>query len=122
VTISQVRRKAGGTVAAAPPAMSEDDFKARIMDTAKWHGWRTCHIRPARKQNGQWVTPIEGHAGLPDLVLARDGRVLLIELKSEVGTATDDQIAWLLAAGDNGHLWKPSDWPKALALLSEVRQ
>jgi len=91
------------------------------MDTAKIYGWRICHVRPALKSNGQWVTPIEGHGGLPDLILARGGRVLLIELKSERGQPTDDQVAWLLAAGDNGRLWRPSDWPKALALLSEPR-
>jgi hypothetical protein len=101
--------------------MSEDDFKSRIMDTAMLYGWRICHIRPARKQHGRWVTPIEGHAGLPDLILARDGRVLLIELKSQVGKPTAEQLAWLAAAGDNGRLWRPSDWPEALALLSAPR-
>lgn len=115
------RRVVGGAATLSRPE-TEDEFKSKIMDTAKWHGWRICHVRPARKLDGKWVTPIEGHAGLPDLILARDGRVLLIELKSATGKPTDDQIAWLLAAGDNGRLWKPNDWPKALALLSAPRQ
>lgn len=122
MTTSRVRAKSKATVGAVAFVLTEDQFKKRIMDTAMLHGWRICHVRPARKLNGKWVTPVEGHAGLPDLILARDGRVLLIELKSERGELTDDQLQWLLAAGENGRLWKPSDWPKALALLSAPRR
>lgn len=115
------RATPGPTVGAVGPALSEDQLKKRIIDTAMLYGWRVCHVRPARKRNGTWITPIEGHAGLPDLVLARDGQVLLVELKSERGKPTADQLAWLEAAGDNGHLWHPSDWPAALVLLSTPR-
>ena len=35
-----------------------------------------------------------GHAGVPDILAARNGRVLFIELKSEKGTLSADQAAW----------------------------
>lgn len=89
--------------------MSEDELKAMVIQTAELYGWRVCHFRPARTAKG-WRTPIEGHPGLPDLVLARDGQVLLAELKSATGKPTDDQTLWLEAAGDHGRLWTPAEW------------
>ena len=35
--------------------------------------------------------------GFPDLVLAKNGVVLIVELKTDTGVATPDQVAWLLA-------------------------
>ena len=95
--------------ASATYRLSEDDLKARVIQTAGLYGWRVCHFRPARTAKG-WRTPIEGDAGLPDLVLARDGRVLLVELKSARGKPTDDQVLWLEALGDHGRLWSPKQW------------
>jgi hypothetical protein len=107
-----------------PPAggspLSEDDLKARVIDTAKLNGWRVHHGRPARTHAG-WRTAVEGHAGLPDLVLARDGVVILAELKSQRGQPTDDQARWLAAAGVHARLWRPADWPDILAQLSAPR-
>ena len=100
--------------------MSEDEFKSRVIDTAKHHGWRVHHTRPARTTQG-WRTPVEGHAGLPDLVLARDGLVILAELKSDTGDVSDDQGLWLEAAGPSGRLWRPADWLEILAELSTPR-
>lgn len=90
--------------------LSEDDLKTKIMDFAKLQGWRIVHIRPARTAKG-WRTPYEGDPGLPDLIMARGGRVLLAELKAQTGRATPEQKLWLAAAGPNGRLWRPSDWP-----------
>lgn len=100
--------------------LSEDDLKARIIDTAKAYGWRVCHFRPARTAKG-WRTPLEGDKGLPDLVLARDGVVILAELKSDKGKPTDDQVLWLEALGGHGRLWAPKDWPTIQAELRKVR-
>lgn len=97
--------------------LSENDFKRRVIDTAMLYGWRVCHFRPARTRRG-WATPIEGHAGMPDLVLAKGGRVLLVELKSDTGRVEPEQRKWLDASGANGLLWAPRDWPQALAILS----
>lgn len=98
--------------------MSEDDLKARVIATAQLHRWRVHHSRPALDRRGRWRTPLEGDPGLPDLVLARAGVVLLAELKSDTGTVTDDQAKWLEQAGPQGRLWRPRDWPAILAELS----
>lgn len=99
--------------------MSEAAFQRRVMDTAQRLGWLIVHIRPARTASG-WVTAYEGDEGLPDLILARRGRVLLIELKADKGRATPAQLRWLAAAGDNGRLWRPRDWDTALHELQTL--
>jgi hypothetical protein len=99
------------------PDCSEAEFSRAVIDTAKAFRWRVVHIRPALTSAGRWITPYEGHSGLPDLILARNGRVLLVELKSAAGKATADQRAWLQEAGSNGRLWRPKDWPQIEAEL-----
>lgn len=102
-------------------AETESDFQRRVMDTARLFGWRRVHIRPARTDRG-WRTPYEGDSGLPDLVLAKCGRVILVELKSDAGKPSLDQLAWLDAAGPNGYLWAPRDWDRVLAVLGAIRE
>lgn len=98
--------------------MSEDDFKARVIATAQVHRWLVSHFRPALNRRGHWSTPLEGDPGLPDLVLARGGVVLLAELKSDTGRPTKAQRDWLNAAGPHARLWAPRDWDAVLAELS----
>jgi hypothetical protein len=98
------------------PAPTEDDFQRRIIDTARLHGWRLAHFRPARTARG-WATPITGDVGFPDLVLARHGTVILAELKSDTGGLGPGQPEWLVAAGAHARLWRPVDWPAILAEL-----
>jgi hypothetical protein len=96
--------------------LSEAALQQRVIDLAMLRGYRVAHIRPARTAHG-WRTPYEGHPGLPDLVLARDGRVLLAELKTGRGRVTPQQRAWLDAAGEHGRLWRPADWE---AIMTEL--
>jgi len=96
-------------VAAKVRGLSEDDFQSRVIGYAKLRGWRVVHIRPAR-QGVRWVTPYEGDPGLPDLILARGGRILLAEFKSANGRFRPGQQEWLAAAGEHGRLWRPVDW------------
>jgi len=99
--------------------MSEYDFQRRVMDCAKLHGWKRLHIRASPQRFGQsWRVPYEGDSGLPDLILARAGMVLLAELKTATGKTTPEQQAWLAAAGVNGRLWRPAQWNEILAELS----
>lgn len=90
--------------------MSEDELQDMVIKTATLYGWRVIHHRPALTKDGEYRTAMQGHPGFPDLALARDGRVLLVELKSAKGKPSDDQTLWLDAAGDNGRLWAPKDW------------
>jgi len=94
----------------------EELFQRQVIDLAAFLGWRCAHFRVARTARG-WRTPVQGHNGFPDLVLARDGRVLFAELKAGKGKATADQLAWLNAIGDNAYLWTPKDWPAIEAVL-----
>lgn len=99
-------------------ALSEADFQRRVMDYAKLRNWMVCHYRPARKIDGQWRTALEGDPGAPDLILARGGRVILAELKSDSGQASEAQNRWLRAAGMNGRLWRPKHWDQIMKELS----
>ena len=96
------------------PPISEKDFTEQVIEYAQLCGWLCAHFRPARvirRGKETWETPVDGDgAGFPDLVLARDGVVLLVELKSQAGTLTEAQTKWINAAGDHGDIWRPSSW------------
>lgn len=84
-------------------AISEKAFQANVERLARYLGWRAYHTHDSRRSS----------AGFPDLVLLRDTRVLVAELKSETGRVRAEQREWLEAfelAGVEAHLWRPSDW------------
>ncbi len=97
-------------------ALSETAWTSRVIDIARLHSWRVAHFRPARTQNG-WRTPMEGDIGVPDLILARDGDVLLVELKTDRGRVLPDQQKWLDHLGVHGRVWRPRDSDEVLARL-----
>lgn len=58
-------------------------------------------------------------AGFPDLVLVHR-TVIYAELKAQKGRVSEAQKAWheaLRAAGEEVHVWRPSDWPEVEARL-----
>lgn len=93
--------------------LSEADWQAQVVALAKLYRWHVHHDRPAMNQRGQWSTPIQGDPGFPDLVLARRGRVLFVELKTDRGRLTGQQQAWheQLQGTVECYLWRPRDWP-----------
>ena len=122
--------------------LSEADFQRQIVELAHLQGWLVHHTRPAQNRRGQWATPIQGDPGFPDLVLARDGRIIFAELKSEKGKLTHEQEGWLqqlrpvLSDIDvrvtlhetvfrfrcffEGFVWRPSDWPEIERALARL--
>ena len=74
------------------------------------------HTRPAQTAKG-WRTPIQGDPGYPDLTMARAGKVVWAELKSEKGKLSDAQIGWCSAIGPV-HVWRPSDWDTVVEVLA----
>lgn len=102
--------------------MSEADFQRRVMDAATLAGWLRVHYRPGMTQRGRWATPLSGDKGAPDLLLAKDGRVLLAELKSDTGKPTVEQRAWLAALGGHGRLWAPRNWQAVLLDLGVTKR
>lgn len=105
-------KTAGASRTSIPLIISEADFQTLVIEYAQYRGWMVVHYRPAvaGPQSRRYLTALQGHKGAPDLILARDGRVLLVELKTQTGRATPEQRAWLAAAGEHGRLWKPSQW------------
>lgn len=93
------------------PALTERQWQDRVVDLARWHGWRTYHTHDSRRSA----------AGFPDLVLVRGGRLLFVELKSSSGRVTPAQRVWLadLSAcpGVEVHLWRPADWVEVQTTL-----
>lgn len=98
--------------------MSERDLQSSCIEIAKLYGWRVAHQRPARTAQ-DWRTAVEGHAGLPDLILARGSRngrparLLFVELKAARGRLSLDQKLWLevliQVEGVDVRLWTPND-------------
>lgn len=106
--------------------MLERDFARQVEELLNLYKWRWCHFRPARvkgKGKDGWVTPLSGYSGFPDYVAVRMGeptRLLFIELKSEKGRVTEEQMKWfvsLVASGNESYIWKPSDWNEILDTL-----
>jgi len=86
---------------------SEAAFQSWVIAEAKRHGWLVAHVTDSRRQDT---------TGLPDMVLARNGLVILAELKTETGGVRDEQKEWLAASGN--HLWRPSMRAKISAMLA----
>jgi hypothetical protein len=91
-------------------AMSEAELQTLVIDLARHLGWLVHHVRPAMRQSGGYSTPIQGHKGYPDLTLAKPGRLLIPELKSQVGRCSPEQRAWADALDPYYRLWRPADW------------
>lgn len=93
-------------------SMPEKELVSVLVDYASLNGWRVHHCRPAVNRRGEWSTPIQGDKGFPDLILARQGMILVREVKTEKGRLTEAQHSWLAAFGVPEPLgvWRPSDW------------
>lgn len=108
------------------PRETEAQFVTRIIELAHYYGWLVHHCRPAFVRSGKFVTPIQGDKGFPDLVLARDGVVLMRECKARdargrMGKLKPEQITWGAAINypitecsdirdAPFDVWTPDDW------------
>lgn len=102
---------ASSQVAQLPLTISEADFQSTVTEYADLMRWHWCHYYPLQNQRGKWQTPVEGHPGCPDLIFARGGVVLLVELKRAVrAVVSPQQKRWLAEAGKFGRLWTPHSW------------
>jgi VRR-NUC domain len=93
-------------------SMTEDELLQAIYDAALYRGWRIHHDRRSDKAIQQ------GHSGFPDLVCARNGKVLYFELKSATGKVSPDQTAWLTDLGPDAMTVWPKDLDAVLRLLA----
>jgi len=101
--------------------MTEAELQQNIIELANLLGWRAAHFRPALcKVGGRMVyrTAVSGQGkGFPDLVLARSGRVLFIEVKSSKGRLSPEQQEWLDVL-PNSYCWRPEDWERIVEILN----
>ena len=67
--------------------MTEAELKRAVLALAYRHGWLVYHV-PATNVRGS-----QGK-GYPDLTLARDGKVVWLELKQEDGRVREEQKLW----------------------------
>lgn len=105
-------------VGVLPVFASEGEFQDAVIDVAHHYRWLVYHARAVRLASGRWGVPMQGDPGLPDLVLARAGVLLLRELKTDTGDVEPQQERWLQAAGLFAEVWRPSDWQRIIAELS----
>lgn len=91
--------------------MTEAEFQTNVIDLAKTLGWLVHH------DGGDVRRTTYGDPGFPDLVLAKGGRVVFLELKSEKGKLTDTQYAWSEAIYEKMHVVRPSDMQWIAQLL-----
>ena len=93
--------------------MKESTFQSSVIMLAKLHGWLVMHTRAVEIRPGVWKTPLQGHAGYPDLTLAHASKgIIYAELKSDTGRVSPMQKAWhetLSAAGAEVYVWRPKD-------------
>lgn len=83
--------------------MREEDLLQNVRRMAILGGWLFYHTRDSRGSD----------RGFPDVVLARDKRVMFRELKTQTGNLTPEQQEWgrvLLLAGQDYAVWRPFDW------------
>lgn len=98
----------------ALPRQPEDDFQAAVLDLAEACGWTLRYHTRISDQSP---------AGYPDLTLCRprDGRLLIAELKTDVGPVSPAQKAWLAGLDTVRHfdvrLWRPRDLDEIAKLL-----
>lgn len=82
--------------------MTEKEWQAIVVELAGYYRWQHFHAYDMRRSDPGW----------PDLVLARPGEVIFVELKTARGRLSDAQGLWvdlLTSAGLEVHVWRPAD-------------
>ena len=85
----------------------EDAFQSQVVKLARLLGWKVYHTHDSRRSQ----------EGFPDLILIRETRLIVAELKTLDNTTTSEQRAWLSAFIGISHpevaLWRPDAPPAA---------
>jgi hypothetical protein len=103
----------------------EKDFQKWLIRELRAAGWTVCEFRKARVLKGGhdvYRTPFGADGvGFPDLVAVRAPRVLFIENKSNQGTASPEQVNWLMllakCPGVEVKCWSPKDREEILKTI-----
>lgn len=86
--------------------MSEAALQAAVIEMAKALGWMAYHVFDSRRSGPD--------KGFPDWILARNGRVLALELKTERGKLSLAQVEWIYQLSAEQriecYILRPHDW------------
>jgi hypothetical protein len=106
-----------GVLEDAGVAVREAELQAAVIECARLFNWRVAHFRPARTKYG-WRTAMTGDPGWPDLSLAREGRLVFLELKQKGKRPTVEQAGWLAVLGSvpgvEARVVTSTDWESGL--------
>lgn len=98
--------------------MTERDLREQVRTLCKLFGWRMAFTQYS----------IRSPKGFPDLVLCRPPRLILAELKSDVGKTTQQQDEWLAdlrvvaaATEIEVYVWRPADVDDIARVLGGAR-
>lgn len=97
-------------------AQSEKHFQRQVVELAETLGWKVNHTRPAVTGKG-WKTPTTSK-GFPDLTIARRGQVVFVELKTDTGLPSIEQLGWLRVLGPLGRIAQPDDLDDLALILT----
>lgn len=97
------RTASRAVVALGYDSVLERDFQAQVLELLKLNRWVSYHTHDSRRST----------AGFPDIVALHpaSGDRLVMELKTEKGRATPEQLQWLAhfeACGIEAQLYRPS--------------
>jgi len=82
--------------------MPEKELQTIVERLLRAHGYKSYHVFDSRRSEAGW----------PDIVAIREGRILVIELKSEKGNVSKEQREWLDEWGKTSAevwVWRPAD-------------
>ena len=79
--------------------LTEAQFQQRIVQYAQLRGWLVSHVESVTMsgKGGRVIRQTPAAKGYPDLTLARAGYVWFLEVKTEKGSPSADQVRWLNA-------------------------
>lgn len=101
-------------------AITETEWQTQVVELAHLLRWQHLHVRRSIGKGRSWQTTTN-IVGFPDLLLWHPQHgFAALELKSETGKATDEQVAVLAslaAAGARTMIARPSDIDAVTALL-----
>lgn len=93
----------------------EDDLLLAVTEAMQLTGWRWTHARRSD------LAQLQGSQGVPDIIAARQGVGLALELKSAHGQPTPEQLLWLAdlaLVGLHALVIRPDDLDQLLTVIT----
>lgn len=91
--------------------LSEREYMKQVVELARQLDWTVRHIPNCKTQSGRWSN--QSATGLPDLILIRPPRLLMVELKGRKTEVTAEQVRTLYLLGQcdgvESYLWRSGE-------------